>query len=105
MCRKHSARAFREHSVIQLSRNGAERDTAAWKINVRGIAHAHRWHRARTYGGVVFFFFPPDAQRTYGARDRDTNLFVRSQLVARPFIFHVARAIDHCSLRPVISGN
>lgn len=48
---------FREHSVIQLSRNGAERDTAAWKINVRGIAHAHRWHRARTYGGVVFFFF------------------------------------------------
>lgn len=50
----------------------------------------------------IFFF---DARRTYGARDRDTNLFVRSQLVARFFIFHVARAIDHCSLRPVISGN
>lgn len=44
-------------------------------------------HRARTYGCRRVFFFFFDARRTYGARDRDTNLFVRSQLVARPFHF------------------
>lgn len=103
------------HSHLETEPNTATHGNGGKLMYVRGIARVAPMHRA--LGTYVrrrrpYFF---DVRRTYGKRDRDTNLFTlanarararaRSQLVARPFIFHVARAIDHCSLHPVISGN
>jgi len=101
-------RIFRRRCVV-IQENGTDCDTVARKINVRGIVHIHQ--HARTYdGGIIFLFFFIFIFfwcSEHTARVIGTWIYPRahSQLVARSFIFHVAHAIDHCSLYPVISGN
>lgn len=91
--REHSASVVLRYAVTE--RSGVERRGKLMR-HARGIAHVRLRELVLT-GRRPYFFDATNIRRVIGTRIYSCTR-ARSQLVARPFIFHVAR--DRSSLTP-----